>query len=83
MARRKKKTNVQLPRDREERLKQQIQEDLDHVIFTISDVEMDADDKEEIIEILSDVEDVTTALLNCVKIPRGGLKYPWDDASAN
>ena len=79
MARRKRKTNVQLPREKEEILKKELRENIEHVIFTLSDIEMDDEIREDLIETLSDLDDVTTALLNDVRIPKRGLRYPWKD----
>jgi hypothetical protein len=84
MARSKRKrANVKLPRDREESLKREVRDDLEHVIFAIGDSDMDDDTKEELIEILSDVEDLTVALINRVRIPSKGLSYPWEDITLN
>ena len=74
-----KKKNIQLPRDKEELLKKQLREDIEHVLFTLSDVEMDDEIREDVVYTLSELDDVIAAVFDQVRLPKRKLKYPWED----
>ena len=84
MARRKrKKTNIHLPRDREETLQKIVREDADDLIGRVGDLDIDEAEKDYICDAIEDISNMTIALLGRVNLPKRGLPYPWDEDMMN
>ena len=78
MARRKKRNiNVQLPRDKEERLVQNVYEDKMHMYDLLMELEGDEDIKNELAEGIEELSDLVEALAYQSGVPKR-LKRPWN-----
>ena len=82
MRRKKRKTNVKVVDERNERFKSDLWHDVDELAGFVSDLDLDDDAKNYIMEGVNEIADLATALLNQTEIPKM-LRYPFNPQDAS
>ena len=82
MRRKRRKTNVKVVDERNKRFKADLWHDVDEIAGFISDLDIDDDAKNYIMEGVNEIADLATALLNQTELPKR-LRYPFNPKDAN
>ena len=82
MRKKRRKTNVKVVDERNKRFKSDLWHDVDEIAGFISDLDIDEDAKNYIMEGVNEIADLATALLNQTELPKR-LKYPFNPKDAN
>lgn len=77
------KTNVKLPKEKENHFMKMVREDADEAISRIGELDIEQEDKDYLCETVEDLCNMTMALLKRTNLPKRGLPYPWSDDSMN
>ena len=81
--RKRRKTRVRVVDERNGRMKADIWHDVDELAMFVSELELNDDDKNYILEGVGGLADFATALLDITEIPRGGIPYPFNPKKSN
>lgn len=81
--RRKYKSQVKLPRDKEDWFIKRVEDDVYEMLDNLADLEGDQNIKDSVAEGIGELEDVIRALVDQTNLPKKGLKKPWDVKKMN
>lgn len=82
MRRRKRKANVKVLDERSRHIRTDIWDDVDELAGFVSDLDLDDDAKNYILEGVNELADLATALLNYTELPKK-IRYPFNPKDAN
>lgn len=80
---RKYKSQVKLPRDKEDWFIKNVEDDVYDMLDNLTELEGDQAIKDQVAEGIGELEDIIRALVDQNDIPIRGLKKPWDIRKMN